>query len=100
MAQDITRKKPPFRKLRGYAFDPSLSNKIDTAFINNIIYKVPWEDNLTEGPSGNYVEVIDFDPTVKKFYKPVNLNETISSHKTDLSPAKAIHNFTSKWYMR
>ena len=27
----ISQIKPPFRKLRGYAFDPSLSLKIDTA---------------------------------------------------------------------
>lgn len=70
--------KPPFQSLRGYAFDPSLSLSIDTAFINNITYQVPWEDDLTEGPSGEYVEVIDFDPTTKKYYQPVNLrNENI-----------------------
>jgi len=36
--------KPPFRKLRGYAFDPSLSLKAETADINSIVYKVPGED--------------------------------------------------------
>lgn len=67
--------KPPFRKLRGYAFDPSLSLNIDTAFINNIIYKVPWEEHLKEGPTGEYVEIIDYDPTTGKFYDPVTLND-------------------------
>ncbi len=66
---------PPFRKLRGYAFDPSLSLKIDTALINNITYKVPWEENLKPGPRGEYLEVVDYDPTVKKWYAPVNLND-------------------------
>jgi hypothetical protein len=66
-------KKPPFRKLRGYAFDPSLSLKMDTATINDILYKIPWEE-LSEGPKGEYIEVIDYDPTVKKFYRPVNLD--------------------------
>jgi hypothetical protein len=69
-------KKPPFRKLRGYAFDPSLSLKIDTALINDITYKIPWEDEgeIKPGPFGEYLEVIDYDPTVNKFYTPVNLN--------------------------
>ena len=64
-------KQPPFRKLRGYAFDPSLSLKLDTAGINNLVYKIPWED-LDPGPVGEYIEVIDYDPTVGgKFYTPV-----------------------------
>jgi hypothetical protein len=54
-------KKPPFRKLRGYAFDPSLSLRMDTVNINDIVYKIPWED-LKPGPIGEYVEVIDYDP--------------------------------------
>ena len=34
---------PPFRKLRGYAFDPLLSNQSATADINSVIYRVDWE---------------------------------------------------------
>ncbi|MBK6936716.1 MAG: hypothetical protein IPH18_07390 [Chitinophagaceae bacterium] len=64
-------KQPSFRKLRGYAFDPSLSLKMDTATINDIVYKIPWEE-LLEGPIGEYIEVIDYDPTVGKFYQPVD----------------------------
>jgi hypothetical protein len=66
--------KPEFRKLKGYAFDPSLSLQIATVGINNIIYKVPWEKDLDPGPIGEYVEVIDYDPTLKCFYLPVNLS--------------------------
>lgn len=52
----IKNKKPPFRKLRGYTFDPSLSLRVDTAFINNIVYKIPWEDEdkLKAGSQKNY----------------------------------------------
>lgn len=67
--------KPPFRKLRGYAFDPSLSLSVDTAFINNIVYKVLWEEKLQPGPVGEYVEIVDFDPTTGKHYAPVDLND-------------------------
>jgi hypothetical protein len=69
-------KKPSNRKLQGYAFDPSLSLRVDTAPINNIIYKVTWEEekDLMPGPVGEYFEVVDYDPTTGKFYEPVNLN--------------------------
>ncbi|MGC4103034.1 hypothetical protein [Ferruginibacter sp.] len=80
-------KKPPFRKLRGYAFDPSLSLTMDTASINDIVYKIPWE-KLEPGPSGEYVEVIDFDPTVNKFYKPVNLDDTFVLVQDGLDPSE------------
>ena len=45
---------PAFRKLRGYAFDPSLSLKLETAAINHTVFQVPWE-NLKPGPCGEYL---------------------------------------------
>ncbi|MDJ1478861.1 hypothetical protein QNI16_00110 [Cytophagaceae bacterium YF14B1] len=66
-------KKPTFRKLRGYAFDPSLSLQLDTVLINDVIYKIDWEE-VEEGPVGEYIEVVDYDPSVNTLYKPVNLN--------------------------
>ena len=88
MSRHFTHKKPPFRKLRGYAFDPSLSLKIDTVAINNIIYKVPWE-RLDPGPIGEYVEVIDYDPTVKKFYKAVDLCDDYILAQDGLDPSES-----------
>jgi hypothetical protein len=87
--------KPPFRKLRGYAFDPSLSLKLDTALINDITYKIPWEDKddpdpekrLQPGPAGEYVEVIDYDPTVNRFYTPVDLDHRYILAQDGLSPS-------------
>jgi hypothetical protein len=89
MPQKINLKIPPFRKLRGYAFDPSLSLNIDTAFINNIIYKVIWEDPLMPGPSGEYLEIIDYDPTIEKFYTPVDLNEKYILAQDGLDPSES-----------
>ncbi|MBN8865155.1 MAG: hypothetical protein J0H92_17410 [Sphingobacteriales bacterium] len=88
-------RKPPFRKLRGYAFDPSLSLQLDTALINDITYKVPWEDRddtdpekkLHPGPVGEYVEVIDYDPTVEKFYAPVDLDHPYILAQDGLTPS-------------
>jgi hypothetical protein len=63
---------PTNRRLRGYSFDPSLSAKLETAFINERIYTVPWED-LAPGPVGEYVEVLDVDPASDSYYEPVDL---------------------------
>ena len=79
--------RPPFRKLRGYAFDPSLSLKVDTALINRITYKVVWEDNLEAGPRGEYLEIMDYDPTVEKWYVPVNLNDPYILAQDGLDPS-------------
>ncbi len=89
MTSDGIAKIPPFRKLRGYAFDPSLSLKIDTVFINDLVYKVTWEEQLDPGPVGEYLEVIDFDPTVKIFYKPVNLNDVYILAQDGLEPSES-----------
>lgn len=63
------------RRLKCYAFDPSLSTQLETAVINQAVFPVPWEDGLELGPVGEYLEVIDYDPASKCFYAPVNLNE-------------------------
>src|SRR5256885_15429275 len=65
---------PQWRKLRGYAFDPVLSQQFETAGINEIVFKVPWEQ-LEPGPVGDYLEVIDYDPASAAFYDPDDLNE-------------------------
>ena len=71
---------PAFRRLRGYAFDPSLSTQLDTALVNEVIFRIPWEgktlrdssvttpplpgadvqptEGLAPGPVGEYLEVV------------------------------------------
>lgn len=65
---------PVYRRLRGYSFDPSLSNQLDTALINEATFKIDWEEDLRKGPVGEYLEVIDYDPASEYFYEPVDLN--------------------------
>ena len=102
---------PDFRRLRGYAFDPSLSLRIDTANINQIIYKVRWEkddfelkqekssydsviiEGLKPGPIGEYIEVIDYDPTVDKFYEPVDLNDNYLLAEDGKNPSESCPQF-------
>src|SRR5688572_1611677 len=64
---------PTHRLLRGYAFDPSLATRLETALVSEITYKVPWE-RLEPGPIGEYVEVVDYDPPSACFYVPADLD--------------------------
>jgi hypothetical protein len=84
-------KKPSFRKLRGYAFDPSLSMQLDTVVINDITYKIDWEDfePNEDGIIGEYVEVIDYDPASDAIYKPVNLDEPYILASDGLDPSES-----------
>lgn len=80
--------KPPFRKLRGYAFDPITSLNLDTAEINQIVYKVPWENDLKPGPEGDYIHVMDRDPASNKVYTPVDLNDPAILASDGLAPSE------------
>jgi hypothetical protein len=80
MAKAVNEKQPPYirrghlayRKLRGYAFDPSFSSTIGHRQSNEVIYKIGWED-VGPGPIGEYIEIIDYDPTKECFYEAVDL---------------------------
>ena len=65
---------PPYRRLRSYAFDPSLSTDLEAAVINEATLKVPWEE-LQRGPVGEYLEIVDYDPASGAFYAPVDLDD-------------------------
>lgn len=92
--------KPNFRRLKGYAFDPSLSLKMDTFKMNQIVYKVKWESLDTNecadqgpGPVGEYLEIVDYDPTIEQFYKPVDLNDPFIIAQDGLEPSESNPNF-------
>lgn len=79
---------PGFRLLRGYAFDPGLATRLQTALVSQTIYKVPWETNLTRGPVGEYLEVIDVDPSSGCFYAPVDLDDPWILAQNGLPPSE------------
>ena len=79
---------PPSRRLRGYAFDPSLSLRLETAAINQAIFETPWERNLKPGPVGEYIEVLDFDPASGCWYEPVDLNDVELVAQDGLAPSE------------
>jgi hypothetical protein len=79
---------PTHRLLRGYAFDPSLATKLETALVSEITYKVPWEKLDEDGPIGEYVEVVDYDPASACFYAPVDLNHPRVLAQNGLAPSE------------
>lgn len=107
--------RPVYRRLRGYAFDPSLSVQLDTAVVNELVYKIKWEENtndareenantsgvaaqeddavaqkkgLLPGPVGEYLEVVDYDPASGCFYEPVDLNDPHILAQDGLPPSE------------
>ena len=78
---------PPYRYLRGYSLDPGFSTRLDTAGINEVVYRVPFEP-LEPGPIGEYVEVMDVDPATGAWYEPVDLgDERIASQRGQIGRA-------------
>jgi hypothetical protein len=86
---------PAKRRLRIFAFDPSLEYELSKALISRITVEVPWMDSPDPdspggpepGPIGEYVEVIDFDPASGYCYEPVNLNDIYITANNGLEPS-------------
>jgi len=105
MANPTKTPRPPYRKLRVFAFDPSLQNTLDTANINSVEVEIPWEDNPDSvkslrplirvdgeygpapGPVGEYLEVVDYDPASNCFYDPVDINDPYLLAQHGLAPS-------------
>jgi hypothetical protein len=66
--------RPNARRLRIFSFDPALAARYDLAGMSGLTIEVPWEDNLKPGPVGEYIEVVDIDPSSNAAYEPVDLN--------------------------
>jgi hypothetical protein len=84
----IPTESPTYRKIRIFAFDPSLATRLETAEMNQLMIQIPWED-LKQGPVGEYIEVVDFDPASGVFYEPVNLADANIIATNGLSPSES-----------
>jgi hypothetical protein len=82
------RRLPPFRRLRVYAFDPSASTDLDTAVVNDAVLRLPWERDLSPGPTGEYIEVIDVDPASGILWPPVDLNDPFVLAEDGIPPSE------------
>jgi hypothetical protein len=79
---------PVTRPLRVFAFDPLAGTKLETLNINETTIPVRWED-LTPGPVGDYLEVVDIDPATGVAYAPVDLNQPWPLSQGGLRPSEA-----------
>jgi len=61
---------PSIRPLNIYAFDPSVGKYIGNYMTAEVRY-----EELKPGPVGERFAVIDYDGTIKSFYKPIDLND-------------------------
>ncbi len=80
---------PACRKLRIYAFDPSISSSFDLAEVGQVTVGVEWEPGLEPGPVGEYLEVVDRDPASDAFYRPVDLNDPRLLAQDGLAPSES-----------
>jgi hypothetical protein len=78
---------PVYRYLRGYVIDQGFSTRLDTALINEVVYRIPFE-HLEPGPVGDYLEVFDFDPASACWYEPVDLAAEEISSQSGLAPSE------------
>lgn len=91
-SETVSYEPPAIRRLRGYAFDPSLSIKLETMGVNEVTFMVDWE-SLEPGPIGEYLEVVDVDPPSGCFYEPVDLNHPYILAQDGLPPSEDIPQF-------
>lgn len=78
---------PVYRFLRGYALDPGFSTRLDTALVNEVVYRVPYE-HVEPGPVGDYLEVIDYDPASDCWYEPVELAAEAVASQNGVAPSE------------
>src|SRR3981189_438282 len=84
---------PRSRRLRIFAFDPSLAQRTETTTIQEIVIRVPWErgpdgGRLPSGPVGEYIEVVDVDPASAVVDPPVNLDDPNLLAQDGLAPSE------------
>ncbi|MBI4903590.1 MAG: S8 family serine peptidase [Acidobacteria bacterium] len=84
---------PTTRKLRAFAFDPALGMRLDTESLNETTLEVQWETELKPGPVGEYLEVVDVDPSSNACYAPVDLNHPNILAANGLDPAEGVPQF-------
>jgi len=92
-AESLQPAAPVSRCLRVFAFDPVLRLRLETERLNETTLEVRWEPNLLPGPVGEYLEVVDVDPSSGACYAPVDLNHPHLLASDGLAPAEGVPQF-------
>jgi hypothetical protein len=78
--------RPSHRRLKVFSLDPAVDVQLEHSLISRSVLPVPWEP-LTPGPVGEYLEVVDVDPSSGCIYDPVDLNHPDLLAQDGLSPS-------------
>ncbi len=78
---------PPHRRLKVFSLDPAADVQLESALISRSVLQIPWEAGLAPGPTGEYLEVVDVDPSSACLYDPVDLNAPALLAQDGLSPS-------------
>ncbi len=84
LASKYELEKPSRRPLRVFAVDP-MAGRVS---VNRITIDVPNED-LRPGPVGQRLEVIDYDGCQKRFYPPIDLDNSAVLMRSGLDPSES-----------
>lgn len=76
---------PARRLLRAYAFDP-MSTRLNGRFLS---VDVRFEPNLSPGPVGELLEVVDYEANHGIWYQPVDLNDPFVLAQQGLQPSES-----------
>lgn len=79
---------PAYRKLRAFAYDPSLSTQLENYDVSEVLVNVRWEGNLLPGPVGEYLEIVDVDPASECAYHPIDLSDPTLMAQNGLPPSE------------
>lgn len=62
------------RRLKAFAFDPTTAKAYANRRLSDVVISLPWDmdPEVTPGPIGEYLEIIDHDPAASAFYEPVD----------------------------
>jgi hypothetical protein len=83
---------PTWRRLEIFAIDPSADTSIANVAISRCVLPVRWEP-LAPGPIGEYIEVIDVDPSSNSVYDPVDLDDKHLVAQNGLTPSEGSPQF-------
>ena len=77
---------PPHRRLKVFSLDPAADARLEHSLISRSVLPVAWE-SLAPGPVGEYLEVVDVDPSSGCVYDPIDLSEPDLLAQDGLSPS-------------
>src|SRR5262245_18912263 len=80
-------RRPPYRRLQVFSLDPAVDAKLEHSLISRSVLKVTWEDRLQPGPVGEYLEVVDVDPSSGCVYDPIDLSDPHLLAQDGLAPS-------------